>query len=156
MKRAVTAAFYENEFKTQTGFQPGDPEPTSYEQVAGWFSALDLAVRTKVITECAAKFIRRQAAQFTRDEFHARLTPDQLVRMVEMGEHAQGEMEAVTFENALRNLLTTAGLTEDEAALVLSSETPGPIEVPQGEDPKTATPWSPASEDPSDREPANG
>lgn len=127
MKR-ITAAYYEDEFKTQTGFRPGDPEPTSYEQVAGFFSAIDLAVATNAISKCAAKFIRQQAAKFVRDEFHARLTPDQLVRMVEMGEHAMGAMEEVAFENTLRNLLSSVGMTEDEVDAALS-EPAGPVGV---------------------------
>jgi hypothetical protein len=140
-KTRITAKFYEDEFKAQTNFRPGDPEPTMYEQVAGWMSAVDLAVGIGTITKCAAKFIRRMAAEFVREEFHARLTPAQTKRMVEMGDNAAMAMEEETFNNALRGLLEQAGLSNEDVDAVLS-EPSTPTEVPQAKASQSEPDWT--------------
>lgn len=171
MKPSITPEFYDEQFKITTGWTPGDPQPTAAEQAAGWFSALDLAVDQKVITPCQGKFIRKASSYFIAQSFQGRLTPEEVARVKAMGDTAVAKHEEAQVDKVLKQILLDAGMDENMADVVVRgarSETEevrasdfGQVEAaPNWAEPEAVGPAStwqtPASEDPSDREPANG
>lgn len=172
MKPSITPEFYDEQFKITTGWTPGDPQPTAAEQAAGWFSALDLAVDQKVITPCTAKFIRKASSYFIAQSFQGRLTPDEQARVKAMGAIAVAKHEEAQVDKVLKQILLDAGMDENMADVVVRGARSETEEVRASDFGQAAPNWvepvgdgatsewprtgTIASEDPSDREPANG